>query len=805
MTTPATPPDFRFTVPPLTRLAGDANLLPGHPAEQACWVWAPQRKPLEKAFLEFSLEFDWADGNRPLEIHVTADQRFQLYLDGQDVAFGPDRSDLGHWAVSSLSIPLSAGKHQLTALVMTLPLADDPTPSPDEINPEGKALPIAPMAQTSFRGGFLLCAAEPGDAELLNTGQAPWVYREMTDAVEISRTENLNYHDIGPAYHVDVAKWNGATDTQPAVVFRNPLRRQTTGVLRQGWVLDRTCLPEQQRVELSGGKIRAARNVTEEPWKEDGEHVGWQGLLCNAKPVTLPPYGAMEVLWDFEEYRCGYPVLELSGGECTIEFEWAESLYELPEEKKLTASCLKKHRGEIDGKHWLGFGDTFQFPASKETLAAPTLWWRSGRYARLRIKTGDTPVTLSKLAVLTTHYPFAIDARWESSDAEWDAVMPLMARGLEMAAHETWVDCPYYEQMMYVGDTRLHGLSNFACYQDDRLTRRAVELFDWSRVNGFGEMVAERYPCHLRQECCTYAMIWVWMVHDFMMWRDDLDFVRDCLPGVRRLLESFFPLITEEGVLGKLPGWPFVDWDRTYKTGCPPGAREGDCSLLSLHFVHTLQYAAELEAAVGEPLMQKRYLDKAEEMMDATLRLYWDSERNLLLDTRMADATSEHAQALALLTGLLGEEHEAACLEALLNADFDAHCTIYFSHYLLEAFARYGQSDAYFAKLKFWRELPGQGFVSLPEAPEPSRSDCHGWGAHPMFHSYASVAGVRPAAPGFAKIKVKPMPGPLEHFRAEMPHPGGVIVVNGQRVDGKMKIDVSAPSGVDVELDETFC
>lgn len=824
MSNPATPPDYRFTPPPLDRLAGDANLQPGHPAEQACWVWAPGRRSLDKTFLEFSLEFEWGDAGRPLEIHVTADQRFQLYLDGKDVAFGPDRSDLGHWAVSSLSIPLSAGKHTLTAVVWTLPLAVDPTPSPDEINPEGKALPIAPMAQTSYRGGFLLCAAEPGDAALLNTGRAPWVYREMTDAVEISRTENLNYHDIGPAFTVDVARWNAATETKPAAVFRNPLRRQTTGVLRTGWVLDRSVMPEQKRIELTGGKVRAVRAHADlswmreqgaeaaprmeagAPWEDDGEeHAAWRDLLGDAKPLTLPPFGELEVLWDFEEYRCGYPVLELSGGECSVEFEWAESLYDLPEGAKLTASCLKHHRGEINGKHWLGFGDTFHFPASADTLAAPTLWWRSGRYARLRFKTGESPVTLSKLAVLTTHYPFEIDARWESSDAEWDAVMPLMARGLEMAAHETWVDCPYYEQMMYVGDTRLHGLSNFACYQDDRLTRRAIELFDWSRVNGFGEMVAERYPCHLRQECSTYAMIWVWMVHDFMMWRDDLDFVRDRLPGVRRLLESFFPLITGEGVLGKIPGWPFVDWDRTYKTGCPPGAREGDCSLLSLHLVLTLQYAAEIEAAVGEPLMQKRYRDKAEELMSATLRLYWDSERKLLLDSRMSEAISEHAQALALLTGLLGEAHETACLDALLKAQFDAHCTIYFSHYLLETFARFGLADAYFDKLKFWRELPGQGFVSLPEAPEPSRSDCHGWGAHPMFHSYASVAGVRPAAPGFAKIQVKPMPGPLEHFRAELPHPRGVVVVAGQREGGTMKLEVSAPAGVEVELDESFC
>ncbi|GHB90947.1 alpha-L-rhamnosidase C-terminal domain-containing protein [Cerasicoccus arenae] len=803
-----THPDFRFTLAPIDRLPGDANLIPGHPAELASWIWAQNKRGQETAFLEFSLEFDWADGNRPLELHVTADQRFQLYLDGQDVAFGPDRSDLGHWAVSSLTIPVSAGRHTLTALVWTLPLASGPQPSPEEMDAEGNRLPIAPMAQMSYRGGFLLCAVKPDDEALLNTGLAPWTYRDLTNAVSMKRVDNLRYHDIGPSFTVNVAQWFGSDERKQAVVFRGPLNKQHTGVVRQGWALDRSYLPEQKRVRLAGGKVRAVRIISEDSWREGGQAesiAGWQALLCDAKLVEIPADTNVEVLWDFEEYRCGYPLIEIVGGECHIEFEWAESLYECAADQLLTASRSKGHRGEITGKFWLGFGDAFNLPKSSEILTAPIIWWRSGRYARLRIRSGNEPVSIRRLGVVTTGYPFNLDAQWESSDTEWDSIMPLMAKGLEYCAHETWTDCPYYEQMMYVGDTRLHGLSNYACYRDDRISRRAIDLFDWSRIGSLGELVSERYPCHLRQESSSYAMMWVWMVHDFMMWRDDLDFVRDRISGIRNLLEKFIPQMTNEGVLGQIAGWQFVDWVKGWKSGCGPGTREGDSSILNLHLVLTLRCAAEIEAAVGEPIMQKRYMAFAEDLMEATLRLYWDSERNLLLDSRMSPLTSEHAQVLALLTCMLSEEHEAACLDALLNADLDARCTIYFSHYLLEVFARYGQSEAYFEHLKFWRGLPEQGFVSLPEAPEPARSDCHGWGAHPMFHTYASVAGVRPVAPGFRQIRIKPMPGPLGFFRAEMPHPLGVITVSGERVDGQMTIKVSVPEGVKYEIDETLC
>ena len=41
-------------------------------------------------------------------------------------------------------------------------------------------------------------------------------------------------------------------------------------------------------------------------------------------------------------------------------------------------------------------------------------------------------------------------------------------------------------------------------------------------------------------------------------------------------------------------------------------------------------------------------------------------------------------------------------------------------------------------------------FAEIPDA--GTRSDCHAWGAHPVFHFYATVLGIRPAAPGFRRV-----------------------------------------------------
>ena len=83
-----------------------------------------------------------------------------------------------------------------------------------------------------------------------------------------------------------------------------------------------------------------------------------------------------------------------------------------------------------------------------------------------------------------------------------------------------------------------------------------------------------------------------------------------------------------------------------------------------------------------------------------------------------------------------------------------------------------------FDRLSLWFNLKSQGFFTPPEEPEPSRSDCHGWGSHPLFHYYATILGIRPAAPHFREVQISPNLGHLTHARGTIPHPNGVIEVH---------------------------
>jgi hypothetical protein len=125
-----------------------------------------------------------------------------------------------------------------------------------------------------------------------------------------------------------------------------------------------------------------------------------------------------------------------------------------------------------------------------------------------------------------------------------------------------------------------------------------------------------------------------------------------------------------------------------------------------------------------------------------------------------------------------------------------SRCTISFRHFLFEALAVLGQANAILDGLAGWREYSGYGLTTLPEGPEPSRSDCHAWGAHPLYHMVSTILGLRPGGPGFASVAIRPQLGRLQAASGSIPHPCGRIGVRLHRVGDDYDASISLPPNV---------
>jgi hypothetical protein len=768
----------------------------------ASWVTLPGAVPPFVA--AFKLEVEMEHG-ATVRFHVTADERYELFLNGERIGRGSERGDAHNWFFETYDVPLPAGKSTLVARVWALGVEGDRlTPSAeDEKNAPFHERARAPYAQMSVHPGFLLC---PEDAELLDklaTGRAPWMakavpgYEFKDPQVAWGTGANIILH--GDRYPWDVERGAGS-DWVPARTLA-PGSDARTNDANPYHVLFPGTLPAMMEETKRLGTVRLAANIpgvsstAKIPVREADNDAGlaqsWTALLQSGEPVTVPPNSKQRILIDLDNYYCAYPEAKITGGGGgSVRVHWQESLY--VDEK----ASGKGNRDEIEGKFFLnvwshddGTGDTF-LPDGGEHRTFSTLWWQCGRYVEVVVESKDQPLILESLAWRETRYPLEREAQFESSDPRMTAAIPMMVRALQMCSHETYMDCPYYEQLMYIGDTRLEVLATYASTRDDRLPRKALRMFDASRQPS--GLTQSRYPSRVLQTIPPFSLWWVAMIYDFALWRGDLAYVEKLQPGARAVLDAFRACTNDDGLIAAPEGWNYMDWVPEWDGGIPPDGNFGVSSVINLQAALVLRQAAKVEEWLGEPDLAHRNRKWADHILDRVRQKFWDRKRGIFADDLARTRFSEHAQSLAILGGGLTAQERDSLKAALLHDEDLSRQTIYFSHYLFETFRILGLPEEIQKRLELWYGLVDNGLKTTIEHPEPTRSDCHAWGAHPLFHYVATFGGIRPKQPGFEEVEIRPQLGTLTNLHARMPTPRGFIEVNVH--DGK--IDVFVPEGI---------
>ena len=516
-------------------------------------------------------------------------------------------------------------------------------------------------------------------------------------------------------------------------------------------------------------------------------------------PFTVPAGEKRRIRWDLDRYICAYPEAVVSGGKGgRMSWCWAESLRS-PSKDPSDKKSYKGNRSEWKGKGFWGFGDTFVFDGRARAVFQPP-WFRCGRWCELVIEAGDEPVVVEDLSLVESRYPLACETAFESPDDPALAdVQRIAVRTMQMCSHEMLFDCPFYEQLMYPGDTRvqLNVLSSMT--SDDALIRRAIEIFDLARHDDGS--VPFNYPSRKVQEGASYTLCYLGMYPDYVMNHTDRDWLRARLPGMRDTLSGFELHERADGLLANLPGWSFLDWVPRpgWEGGWAPGSRDGGANAeLNLFYLAALQGAAQVEDAMGNPHLAAHWRAKAARLKPAIAAAFFDAKRGLFASDAAHTVFSEHAQCLALLTDVFEGERAQALFDRLVSTPDLCPTSVYFSYYLFETYFKFRRPDLFLKRLDLWKGYVKLGATTCLEEPEypghDSRSDCHAWGAHPLWFLRTGVAGIRSDAPFFARVKVAPQPGPLSSLRASYPHPSGKpIAVDLSFADGRARGTVTTP------------
>lgn len=739
---------------------------------QAYWIAPNQDDGQDFGVHHFRRRFELDQVPADYLVHVSADNRYELLVNGQLATRGPARGDTNHWRFETVDLAplLRTGFNLVTAVVWNF--GED-----------------RPVAQFSRRTAFIL----QGETDTtLNTGDGEW--RVMSNGAYAPLTEPIRalhtYHVVGPGEIVDGSKYPWGwemeeTDGDWSVAQKLTIGRVVGSGAQDGWQLEPRQIPPMESYPLPAPVLRKVEGMDIDS--------GWPG---GPAPLIIPPNSEVTLWLDQGELTNAYPTFTLSDGAGSrVEVTYAESLY-LEE-----SGNAKGHRAEVEGKYLRGNVDRW-LPDGGDNRSFRPLWWRTYRYLQLHITTAGEPLQLLPPTATYTGYPFERKARIRADQTWLDSLREVGWRTARLCAGETYFDCPYYEQLQYTGDTRIQALISLYETGDDRLMRRAILDFEQSLLPS--GLTQSRYPSRVQQIIQPYSLFLVAMVHDYWMHVPDTAFVAQRLPVLRSILDWYEERRKDNGMLEYLLQWPYVDWVPHWNKqpgrdhgGVPPEDSTGNSSIQALQYAYALGYAAELHRAFGASDHADRYTRHREETLAAVVEECWDAERGLLRDHPSTPVFSQHANVLAVLTDALPPAEVQPVMERVLADTSLTQATFYFKFYLFQAMQRVGMADRYLDQLKPWRDMLDMGLTTFAEKPDPTRSDCHAWSASPNYDLLATVAGIRPAAPGFVEVSIEPALGALRELRGSLPHPRGSIDFEFERDrDDRVVGRIKLPPGV---------
>ncbi|MGD0668558.1 MAG: alpha-L-rhamnosidase C-terminal domain-containing protein [Bryobacteraceae bacterium] len=742
----------------------------------ASWIAVPGAPANEYGVYYFRRTFELSSKPERFVVHVSGDNRYQLFVNGHRVAWGPARGGLSHWRYETVDAApiLEPGRNVFAAVVWNF----------------GE---LAPEAQEAAETGFLVEGDGPAES-VVNTG-TNWKCVRDESYSPVPPREVRAYYAAGPGDCVAGPQhpwgWEGKEFDDsgwPAAVVIGPAAGREARDAHTRWMLLERPIPVmEERPE----RLQRVRRVVGIPQPA--------AFPAQPSPFEIPARTHATLLLDQTYLTTAYPELTVSGGrDAVVTLGYAESLY-LPAADG--NSWDKGNRDEVEGKQFIGVRDQFIADGGSHRTFRP-LWWRAYRYLELDVETKDSPLAIEDLHATYVGYPFERRAQFDGGSVEVNRILDVGWRTARLCAHETYMDCPYYEQLQYVGDTRVQCLISIFNSGDTRLMRNAIGQIDDSRLGDACTM--SRYPTRLEQYIPGFSLWWIAMVRDYWWYVDDPAFVRRMLPGVRAVLSFFEAYQKKDGSLGLLPWWRYFDWVPEWPSGEPPQEADGSSAPYDLLLLLAYRWAAELEDALGLGGLSEVYQARASQLRETAHRLYWDAGKRLFADTPARRQFSQHTNTMAVLADVITGTPARDLMLHTLSAPGLAQAALFFKFYMNLALVKVGEGDRYLDQLGDWRGMLARGLTTFAETVDlpnnSSRSDCHAWSASPNIEIFRTLLGVDSAAPGFSRVVVRPHLNKLQFVSGSVPHPKGKVEVRLEPRGAGMAANITLPHGVPGEF-----
>ena len=753
---------------------------------KADWIMHPTADPQEHSVIIFRKNFDLKEKPGNFVIHISADNHYRLFVNGNYLFRGPARGDLSHWFFETADIApyLKAGKNTIAVEVVNWGPKRSFTYFSQMTSFIMQGATERESVVNTF-GGSWKCfrneAIKPKIVEWMtdrNTIDFGLYVGNPTDSI---RADKYPWGWEKPDF--DDSRW---TSAKWADIAGGRGKQFAGGILYGG---GKMLIPRRTGILVEKQELfREVRRTSGVPVSQD--------FIRGTGSLNIPAGKKVSILIDNGAETLGYPELITSGGkDARVQVMYAENMI-------IKNHAPKGNRNDIEGKRLVGIKDVF-IPDGGENRLFKPLYVRAFRYIQLDIETREQPLTINSFYNVSSKAPVELKARFETDDPLYNWIMEAGWRTISICAQDMLLSDAAYEQMQYTGDSRVHNLSLLTLSGDDRLTRNSLIQFNQSRIPEGLTYACYPNPFHLIIP--SYSLIWIDQVYDYFYWNDDREFIRQFEPGIIAVIDWFERKRQENGLLEKIDWWAALAWPRHYENGEPPDVYKGNNTLYTLHYAYTLRHAAEILSFSSKPEMAAEYIKRADEICASVNRLCRNGD-GFYTESPENKQVSQITNILAILAGALSGNDATALMQKLLEPkDWFGQVDLFLHIYLFEALEKTGLQNYFYRELSEWKLMKDRGMTSFAEVPlewgeENQRSECHPWSSSPVYHFFRTVCGIKPLAFGHREVVIEPHPGHLSFIIAEYPSHHGIIKLNLKNDSGRMTGIITIPEEINASL-----
>ena len=414
------------------------------------------------------------------------------------------------------------------------------------------------------------------------------------------------------------------------------------------------------------------------------------------------------------------------------------------------------------------------------------------------------PVTREGIRQLAVSYPFDEGAaRFASSNRVLDDVWELCKYSMKATSF-----CGIYvdgdrERIPYEGDAYINQLGHYCCDREFTLARATHEYL----------LEYPTWPTEWAMH--SVLMAWVDYLHtgdssSFEAFYDELaaktliELEREdgliSAPAESANAELLARLCMDnERYIFDRKLVDIVDW--------PQGERDGHVlvpvnTVVNAYHYGSLVLMARMAQAVGKTADAKRMGEAAAKVRRAVNEKLFDNRSGIYVDGEGTTHSSLHSNMFPLAFDLVPPDRVATVATFVKSRGMA--CSVYGSHHLLEALYRAGEADYALALLtstaeRGWAHMIYDvgSTISLEawdDRFKPNQDWNHAWGAAPASAIPRWLMGVRPLAPGFGEMLIRPQPGSLTFAEMTLPTIRGAVQVRFEHRPGEsLHLEVELP------------